>query len=275
MTDTLALKGAMPRERAAVSALFLANGYVVGNWAPRIPTFKADLGIDEAVLGLMILAFGIGSLVTMPLVGAVVAREGSRRMSLLTGARAGAGAAAADADAGTLDGGGGAGRARRADRRHGRGDERQRRGGGARMRRAIMSSCHGWWSLGGLIGAASGGVLIGRLGVLGACGGGDLVWRSASSSRRRPRCWPTAGGKAAGGKAGGRCRGLLRLLVGLDGALLDDPGGRGARLERALPRAGARRLGRDRRPRLRGLLGDDGGHALQRRPDPRPAGGRC
>ena len=51
MSDTLALKGAMPRERAAVSALFLANGYVVGNWAPKIPSFKADLGIDEARAG--------------------------------------------------------------------------------------------------------------------------------------------------------------------------------------------------------------------------------
>lgn len=85
MSDTLVLRGAMPRERLAVSALFLANGYVVGNWAPRIPSFKADLGIDEAELGLMILAFGIGSLLTMPLIGAVVARQGSRRISLMTG----------------------------------------------------------------------------------------------------------------------------------------------------------------------------------------------
>ena len=85
MTDTLTLKGAMPRERAAVSALFLANGYVVGNWAPKIPSFKADLGIDEAALGLMILAFGIGSLLTMPLIGALITREGSRRLSILTG----------------------------------------------------------------------------------------------------------------------------------------------------------------------------------------------
>ena len=87
MTDTLTLKGAMPRERAAVSALFLANGYVVGNWAPKIPSFKADLGIDEAALGLMILAFGIGSLITMPLIGALITREGSRRLSILTGSR--------------------------------------------------------------------------------------------------------------------------------------------------------------------------------------------
>jgi predicted MFS family arabinose efflux permease len=34
------------------------------------------------------------------------------------------------------------------------------------MRRAIMSSCHAFWSLGGLIGAALGGLLIAKLGVL-------------------------------------------------------------------------------------------------------------
>ena len=83
----------MPRERAAVSALFLANGYVVGSWAPKIPSFKADLGIDEGVLGLMILAFGIGSLLTMPLIGAVIAREGSRRVSVWRRAADGSAAA--------------------------------------------------------------------------------------------------------------------------------------------------------------------------------------
>src|SRR5690606_39270116 len=36
-----------------------------------------------------------------------------------------------------------------------------------RMSRAIMSSCHGFWSLGGLIGAALGGVLLGALGEIG------------------------------------------------------------------------------------------------------------
>ena len=32
-----------------------------------------------------ILAFGIGSLITMPLIGALITREGSRRLSILTG----------------------------------------------------------------------------------------------------------------------------------------------------------------------------------------------
>ena len=81
MSEAVVAAGYMPRERAAVSALFFVNGYVVGNWAPKIPSFKADLGIDEAVLGLMILAFGIGSLLTMPLVGMVIARAGSRRVA--------------------------------------------------------------------------------------------------------------------------------------------------------------------------------------------------
>src|SRR5690606_7903614 len=34
------------------------------------------------------------------------------------------------------------------------------------MRRAIMSSCHAYWSLGGLIGAASGGLMMAWVGVL-------------------------------------------------------------------------------------------------------------
>ena len=84
MSDAVVLKGHAARA-AAVSALFLANGYVVGNWAPRIPSFKAGLGIDEAALGLMILAFGIGSLVAMPLVGMVVARDGLAADRLRTG----------------------------------------------------------------------------------------------------------------------------------------------------------------------------------------------
>ena len=87
MSDTLVLRGYMPRERAATSALFLMNGYIVGNWAPKIPLFKAALGIDEAMLGLLILAFGIGSLAFMPVVGAIIAREGSRRVLLALATR--------------------------------------------------------------------------------------------------------------------------------------------------------------------------------------------
>jgi fucose permease len=167
LSDTLALKGAMPRERAAVSALFLANGYIVGNWAPKIPSFKDALAIDEAALGLMILAFGVGSLLTMPLIGAVVAREGSRRTAIAAGFAMAPlmlvltlmpgpwTAAAVLVVLGGLVGGMDV-----AMNANAVAVER-------RMRRAIMSSCHAWWSVGALIGAATGGVLIGRFGPLG------------------------------------------------------------------------------------------------------------
>ena len=165
MSDALVLRGYMPRERAAVSALFFVNGYVVGNWAPKIPSFKADLAIDEAVLGLMILAFGIGSLVTMPLVGMGIAQVGSRRLAAILGvamvpmllvltlAPGPWSAAAVLVMLGGLVGGMDV-----AMNANAVSVER-------RMGRAIMSSCHAWWSLGGLAGAATGGVLIARFGV--------------------------------------------------------------------------------------------------------------
>ena len=197
MSDTLALKGAMPRERAAVSALFLANGYVVGSWAPKIPSFKADLGIDEGVLGLMILAFGIGSLVTMPLIGAVIAREGSRRVSVVGGLVVAPvlllltlmpgpwTAAAVLVVLGGLVGGMDV-----AMNANAVAVER-------RMGRAIMSSCHGWWSVGALIGAATGGILIGRFGPLGHSAAVfvvtlGIVAAAASSVLADP---PAAGGR--------------------------------------------------------------------------------
>jgi predicted MFS family arabinose efflux permease len=215
VTDTLVLKGAMPRERAAVSALFLANGYVVGNWAPKIPSFKADLGIDEAALGLMILAFGVGSLLTMPLIGAVVAREGSRRIALATGFALAPvllvltlmpgpwTAAAALVVLGGLVGGMDV-----AMNANAVAVER-------RMGRAIMSSCHAWWSLGGLVGAATGGVLIGRLGPLGHAAAVllvalGIVLAAAASVLADP---PAARGRAERA-APARCRACSRSSWG-------------------------------------------------------------
>ena len=241
MSDALVTTGYMPRERAAVSALFFVNGYVVGNWAPKIPSFKADLGIDEAVLGLMILAFGIGSLVTMPLVGMAIARDGSRRIAvalglalapallLLTLAPGAWTAAAVLVVLGGLVGGMDV-----AMNANAVAVER-------RMGRAIMSSCHAWWSLGALVGAATGGVLIARVRRRRPCAGGARRSGSRSSPQRRRRCcttprrrrravvWRQGPARRCRAPAAARCRG--------DGALFDDPGGRGARLERALPPA--------------------------------------
>ncbi|HSU04119.1 MAG TPA: MFS transporter, partial [Acetobacteraceae bacterium] len=47
-------------------------------WAPLIPFVKARSGLSEAALGLLLLCFGAGSIVTMPLAGALAGRFGCR-----------------------------------------------------------------------------------------------------------------------------------------------------------------------------------------------------
>ena len=70
--------GPMPTARVAVSILFFSNGMVIGAWAPMIPTFKARLDLTESQIGLIILALGLGSLLSMPFVGAFIAKNGTR-----------------------------------------------------------------------------------------------------------------------------------------------------------------------------------------------------
>src|SRR5258708_1919752 len=47
-------------------------------WAPLVPFAKARAGIDEGELGLLLLCLGVGSMVSMPLAGALAARFGCR-----------------------------------------------------------------------------------------------------------------------------------------------------------------------------------------------------
>ena len=159
--------GFFTKSRAAVSLLFLMNGFMVGCWAPKIPEFAERLQLTKFELGLMILVFGVGSLIMMPLAGAQIAVRGSRVVvrafavllvpmllaltlapNVLTatvalfffGGFIGAMDVAMNANAVSVE---------------------------QSMRRAIMSSCHAFWSLGGLLGSAIGGFLISHLGVLG------------------------------------------------------------------------------------------------------------
>ena len=55
-------------------------------WAPLVPYAKARLGLTEGALGLLLLCLGAGSLLAMPLTGALAARFGCRRVILASGA---------------------------------------------------------------------------------------------------------------------------------------------------------------------------------------------
>lgn len=75
----------LPRARFATRAGFLAAGFGLAGWAPLVPFAKARLGVDDAVLGLLLLCLGIGSVVAMALTGALSARHGARPIILVSG----------------------------------------------------------------------------------------------------------------------------------------------------------------------------------------------
>ena len=54
-------------------------------WAPLVPFAKARLGVGDGALGLLLLSLGIGSVVAMPITGAVSARIGCKPMILAGG----------------------------------------------------------------------------------------------------------------------------------------------------------------------------------------------
>lgn len=78
-----ALPGA--RERIATRIAFFMAGFAVSAWAPLIPFARRKLALDDAQLGLMLLCLGIGSVLMMPLAGALAARFGCRRTLLAAG----------------------------------------------------------------------------------------------------------------------------------------------------------------------------------------------
>lgn len=152
--------------RRAVSAVFLVNGALFATWAVLIPSVRDRLSLSEAQVGLALLAIGLGSLVSMPLTGGWTARFGSDRVTrvlvvgcmlslalpfvmpgLLTlalalallGAFNGALDVAMNAQGVTVE---------------------------KTLARPIMSRLHAYFSLGGVLGALLGTLLVGRVPVL-------------------------------------------------------------------------------------------------------------
>jgi len=162
-SDTVAIAR---RGRWALAAIFFVNGFLVGNWAPQIPVFLARLDISEFTLGLLVLVFGLGALIAMPLCGVLIGRIGSRaviRIASLAASFGLLGVAAAPniavATVALLLFGGFVGGMDVAMNANAVAVERL-------LRRAIMSSSHGFWSLGGFAGGSFGGLAIAASGHL-------------------------------------------------------------------------------------------------------------
>lgn len=150
--------------RISVSAFFLLNGCILGSRATQIPLLLPRHGITESELGLLILGMGLGAMAAMCLSGRLTARHGSWAMVWIMAvccaltlpaavlapgvvslavAMAAMGASVAMMDVAT----------------NANAYELEQATG-----RAILSSAHGFWSVGGGLGGALGGPGIAALG---------------------------------------------------------------------------------------------------------------
>lgn len=66
------------RHQWATRSSFLIAGSAMAAWAPLVPVAKARIGVDDGTLGLLLLCLGLGSIVTMPMVGILASRFGCR-----------------------------------------------------------------------------------------------------------------------------------------------------------------------------------------------------
>jgi fucose permease len=154
------------RGRWAVATIFFVNGFLTGSWAPQIPVFLTRLEISKFTLGLLILLFGLGAVCAMTWCGHLISRHGSRTVvrwfglcgsfGLLVVALAPGVPLAALA---MFIFGGSIGGMDVAMNANAVVVER-------RLSRAIMSSSHGFWSLGGFAGGGLGGYFIQNFGHL-------------------------------------------------------------------------------------------------------------
>jgi len=65
------------RARWAVTGVFFVNGLLVGTYLVRIPALKTSLGLTESQLGAILTCWGVAAVLTMQLLGRIVARTGS------------------------------------------------------------------------------------------------------------------------------------------------------------------------------------------------------
>jgi hypothetical protein len=67
-----------PETRLATRLAFLVAGFGLAAWAPLVPYARERVGVDDGMLGLLLLSLGLGSLVAMPMTGILSARFGSK-----------------------------------------------------------------------------------------------------------------------------------------------------------------------------------------------------
>lgn len=145
---------AVRRARAGVFGVFLLSGLTVALWGASLPAINHRLALGEARTGTVLLATGLGALISMPMAGRLCDRWSSRRVVLLAGSSSAltlTGPALAPSFpsllAATFVFGAGVGALDVSMNAHAVEVEQ-------RYPRPILSAFHGVWSLGGVLGGA-------------------------------------------------------------------------------------------------------------------------
>lgn len=71
--------------RWASRAQFFSSGFIFATWGVHVPTVKAHYGLDEAQLGLALLAAGAGAMFGLTSAGRWIGRHGPRRIAAISG----------------------------------------------------------------------------------------------------------------------------------------------------------------------------------------------
>jgi predicted MFS family arabinose efflux permease len=74
-----------PGPALATRLAFVVAGFISACWAPLIPFAKSRLDVNDAQLGVLLLTFGVGSLLGVSAAGLVAARVGSRPVVIAGG----------------------------------------------------------------------------------------------------------------------------------------------------------------------------------------------
>jgi hypothetical protein len=68
-------------ERRATRLVFLLCGMAQSTWAPLVPYAKARVHANDQQFGLLLLCFGVGSILSMPTMGSLASRHGCKRLT--------------------------------------------------------------------------------------------------------------------------------------------------------------------------------------------------
>lgn len=70
----------LTRARLGILSTFALAGALCAVWTVRLPALKQKLDLTDAQLGLEVLGWGVGALITMLIAGRIIGRHGSRRV---------------------------------------------------------------------------------------------------------------------------------------------------------------------------------------------------